>query len=321
MRNQGEGDVLHADPDEFSLEELYDILAGRSDLLPPVIALSVLRRKEYPEDRKIADLQRILLDAQASSRLRTAAAVELSRLGTSAAQTALRESAEKEDEVIRRSVQIAERELARLRGRALPPRQERRAALPDLRTVMALEPGPTLPVEAKKARSISRRKTEPATAERIVGDLHAETPGLDLAVDITHTLRCAGRTLAFVATRDVARLLRQGERPVEPTVVGVVAMPETVETGKWSAHYFLLAGRSVNSGEVDLRLVTTAGQVFMVGTGTLIEGRAAFSLRSVAGPGNVPTEVSGNYRPGRMQWTEARSEMQVPRQLTPRPRG
>ena len=320
MGNPPEGDVLQVDPSEYSLEELYDILAGRSQRLPPVVALSLLRRKDYPEERKVADLQRILLDEQAASRLRTAAAVELGRLGTPAAQNALRRASQRKDEALRRSVQIGERELTRLHGRTLPPRQERREILPGLQAAMASQPGPILAVDAEQARPIERRKTEPATAERIVADLNAETPGLALAADITYTLRCAGRTLAFVATQDVAGLLRAEEPPAEPLVVGVVAIRETVETGKWSAHYFLLAGRGEKGGGADLRLLTTTGRVVMTGMATLADGRAEFALRSVVGPGNTPAEVSGNNRLGRMQWTAGRSETQVARQLTPRRR-
>jgi hypothetical protein len=317
MGNQTEGDVLNVDPTKHSLEELYDILAGRSQRLPPVIALSALRQKDYPEERKVADLRRILLDDKASSRLRTAAAVELARLGTPAAQNVLLAETESKDEVIRRSVQVGQREFGRLSGRPLPPPKERRAVRPNLQVAMTREAGPVLPIDAEKAQPIGRRKAEPAMAERIVADLNAETPGLALAANIAYTLRCAGRTLAFVAAQDVAELLRVAEPPAEPIVVGVVAVRETVETDKWTAHYYLLADRGEKDGEVVLRVVTTGVRVVMAGTGTLVDGRADFSLRSVAGPGNTPAEVSGSYRVGRMQWTEARSETQVVQQRTP----
>jgi hypothetical protein len=317
MGNQTEGDVLNVDPTEYSLEELYDILAGRSQRLLPVVALSALRRKSYPEERKVADLRRILLDDEASSRLRTAAAVELARLGTPAARNVLLVEVEAKDEVMRRSVQIGQRELARLHGWAVPAPKERREVLSTPQGVMARETGPILGINAERAQPITKRKADPATAERIVSDLNAETPGLALADDMAYTVRCAGRTLAFVAAQGIAALIRTAEAPTEPIVVGVVAVRETVETGKWTAHFYLLAGRGEKDGEFVLRVVATTGQVVMVGTGRLVDGRADFSLRSVAGPGNAPAEVNGSYRAGRMQWTEARSETQVVQQHTP----
>lgn len=317
MSNQTQSDVLNVDPTEYSLEELYDILAGRSQRLPPVAALSALRRKDYPEERKIADLRRILFDEDISSRLRTAAAVELARLGTPAAQEVLVTETESKDEVFRRSVQIGERELVRLYGRTVPEPQELRVVLPSLQAVMTRVAGPILPISNEKARPITKRKTQPLTAERIVADLNTETPALALAADITYTLSCADRMLAFTAAQEVPEILKTTKLPTEPIVVGVVAIQEKVEMDKWTARYYLMAGRGEKDGEVALRMLTTSGRIVMVGTGTLVDGRIDFSLRAVAGPGNTPAEVSGNYRVGRMQWVEARSEARIVQQRTP----
>jgi hypothetical protein len=276
-----------------------------------------LRRKSYPEERKIGDLRSILLDGAASSRLRTAAAVELARLGTPAAQEVLLAETENKDEVVSRSVKLGGQEFTRLRGKALQAPERPPVLPPGLAEGMSRDVGPILPVDAEKAQPIRLRKTLPVTAGRIVADLNAETPALALVGDMTYTLRCGDRILGFVPTRETFDALQGADAPGEPVVAGVVAEQETVETNKWTAYYFLVASRAEKTDEVSLRLVTRRGRVAMVGTATLAPDQASFSLVSVTGPGNAPVEIRGVYRSNRLQVAVARSEPRVTQQLTP----
>jgi hypothetical protein len=310
-------DVLSVDPNDFSLEELYDILAGRSQRLPQVIALSVLRRKDYPEERKINDLQTILLDNTASSRLRTAAAVELARLGSPAAQKLLLAHMENKDAVVSRAVQIGQQEFTRLQGRGLQAAEDAPTMLPSLREAMSRQVGSILPVDSERAQRIRLRKTHPVTASRIMVDLNAAAPPLTLVSDLTYTLHCGDRTFAFVPTQAAFDLVRAADTLSEPIIAGLVAKQDTVETNKWAAYYYLLVNRTEKADELALRLVTRTGRIVMIGTATTTPDQASFSLASVVGHGNAPAEISGIYRSNRLQFTTARSEPRISQQLTP----
>ena len=317
-------DVLHLDPAEYTFEELHDILAGRSQRLPPVAALTVLRQKRYPEAQKVADLQRILLDEGASSRLRTAAAVELGRLGTPAAHQALAAQRTSDSPLINRAASLGIRELEQVHGRAQLEALEQVAApvgRPALAETMTRPAGQILTITAEQAQAITHRKSPKDMAAQIVTDLVAEQPDLTLRPDSARTLRCAGQTLAFVAEAAMERLIAEPEAAAGPTVAGVVAVKESVESGKWSTRFFLMAGPGEGPGELALRLATGQGRVVMTGTTTLEEGRADFELRSVHGPGNAPAELIGSYRDGRLRLTEGRSQPRIVEQQRPASRG
>ena len=51
-------DVINAE--QYSVEELREVVFGNSDRLPKVLALTLLGRKDYPN--KLADFQRVLED-------------------------------------------------------------------------------------------------------------------------------------------------------------------------------------------------------------------------------------------------------------------
>jgi hypothetical protein len=318
------GDVIEINPAEYTLEELRAIVAGQPGRLPPVLALAALRRKEYPEAEKVADLRRVLLDGAAEPRLRTAAALELGRLGSPAARLALAELTGRPGALLSRAVQLGQRELARMHGAAAPEPEAAEAPAaalarplrPELAAALSRPAGPPLPLHHDRAEPVVARKARIAQANRIAADLREETPELALAPEPTYRLHCGTRTLAVVGTPVMAALV-EGQAVERPVLVAVVAGEDTVESKKWGARYFLVAGPGEKGGELALRVVTGRGRTVMAGELLQGEGELRFALRSVAGPGNNPAEMSGRYGGGRLRLDQALAEKRIAEKLTP----
>src|SRR5262249_49079970 len=92
-------------PAKFSVEELRRMILKGDGPLPQVLALSVLRRKAYPN--KVKDFQRVMLDQGESPAVRHAAALELGRIGSTQAIAALRKGAKAKHELVARGAATA----------------------------------------------------------------------------------------------------------------------------------------------------------------------------------------------------------------------
>ena len=74
-------DFMQLQSGRYSAEELRAMIFERSGPLAPVLALATLRRTDYPEVEKLADLRRAAESAGLDMRTRRAALLELGRLG------------------------------------------------------------------------------------------------------------------------------------------------------------------------------------------------------------------------------------------------
>ena len=72
---------MELQPGRYSAEELRAMIFEKSGPLAPVLALATLRRTDYPEVEKLADLSRAAESAGLDMRARRAALLELGRLG------------------------------------------------------------------------------------------------------------------------------------------------------------------------------------------------------------------------------------------------
>jgi hypothetical protein len=323
-----DADILSPDPKEFTVEELRKILSGESDRLPKVVAVSVLRRKDYPEKEKIADLERVLRNEQESPRLRHAAAVELGRLGSPAAAATLRSALKFTNEFVRRgvaqSLQLLGEEVTTTVGEQVSPATGAALLVLHLRSA----PGVGVPfpeskdllAPARAALAVKVQKANPEEAARAAHEAVATELGLHLLPESALAVRCLDRTLLYLPTQDAVQPDGPQRLLGKNGVAGVVVVRYTYEVDVWSVKYFVLTQPSGRDKELRILLATDGGVVAFAGTAEIDGKRARFSLQTVKHPGAVAARIEGLCQGGAIQLTQVRSDARRSQRLVPQVR-
>jgi len=311
-----DADILTPDPKEFSVEELRKILAGESDRLPKVVAVSVLRRKDYPEKEKIADLERVLQNEQESPRLRHAAAVELGRLASPNAVANLRSALKISNEFVRRgvaqSLQLLGEDVKTTVAKPITPVTGEALLVLHLRSAPGVgvpfpEPKDFL-APARAALAVKFQKANPEEATRAAHEAVGAELGLHLIPESALAVRCLDRTLLYLPTQDAVRPDGPQRLLGKNGVAGVVVVRFTHEVEVWSVKYFVLTQPSGRDKELQILLVTAGGVVAFAGTAEVGGERAHFTLRTVVHPGAVAARIEGLCQDGVILFTQIRSE-------------
>lgn len=332
-------DAISARP--YTVERLRRIVFGGAgdERLSRDVALGLLGRKDYPE--KVADFERLLADEGEAPRLRTAAAVELGRVGSDEALEALARHADVKHDLVARGVlnglrhisspralEVAARRTERPQGETRSPlaRSERWTA-----ALLAFRHGApdfdlSLPkryrfaqVDPARAQEIGVAPPRPDALSRALRDLTVNALGVELSPERAVEMRCGERELMLLFNRELVE--REGLRLFErKAVVGVVAVRHTVEGDNYSTKYGVLAQPSKGK-ELRILVTTTKGVVVLAGSGRLSGDQIKFKVKAVDRPGVVAMEVEGAYTAEGVRLTRALSELKRRRpQLAQPPR-
>ena len=317
-----EADMLTLNPAAFSVKELRQMIFEAGGRLPKVLALSVLRRKEYPKKEK--DFERVMLDDEEAPAVRHAAALELGRIGTRQAVTALRKGAQAKHSLVVRGATSALTAI----GEAPPATRKPARSWPqEFHRYQASAPGSTISFPKASSFAPVRRATEvtfqPALrseATLAVSQIAAAGINLSLTSQKAVALRCGERSLMFLATETLlgGSLVKPGSG--RQAVAGVVAAHYTTELDNWSPKYYVLCQPSRKRGELQILLATTTGTVALAGTARVDGERASFKLKTVKHPGAVPAEVEGTYERGEVHFARIRSQERMIEAIIPRAR-
>jgi hypothetical protein len=317
-----QADMLTLNPAAFSLKELRQMIFEGDGRLPKVLALSVLRRKEYPKKEK--DFERVMLDDDESPAVRHAAALELGRIGTRQAVTALRKGAKAKHSLVVRGATSA------LTAAGEAPSLTRKPVRnwpQEFHRYQASAPGSTISFPKATSFAPLRRATEvtfqPALrSEATVAASQIAAGGLNLPLttETAIALRCGERALMFLPTETLVSgaLVKPGSG--RQAVAGVVAMHQTAELDNWSPQYYVLCQPSRKRGELEILVTTTTGTVALAGIAAVDGERASFKLRTVKHAGAVPAEVAGAYERGRVRFARIRSQERMIEAIIPRAR-
>jgi len=293
----------------YTVKQLRQVLFAGSQILPKRVAVMLLERKRYAE--KFNDLRRVLEDEQQDARTRHAAATALGRLGTPESLEALREKLDTQDELVQRGV----RQALDRRASALPPGEKELGLAPEegpswyQRLAVYREGAPgmemtfpganqILPIDDKQAQTIAPEPAPTKGMSTLLKQVGQHTAGLSLSREHAVSLRCAGRDLMVLLSRDKAGLKKPSDLTQRKTLLGVVAMRFGLESQAWSPKYYVLTQPGEKGDEVQVLLTSTRGRLAYAGTAQIKGERAEFSLRAVLGPGVTPAEIIGTYEAG-----------------------
>ena len=316
------GDMI--DARVYSVDELRAaVFEGLGSLSRP-LALGLLARKDYP--KKVADLQRILVDENEQPRLRAMAASGLGDVPTAASQRALEVGLKSKDPVTLRAVAKAlgdvggEKHVKALRSLAKsagPVGRDAGLALESLslRLNLTRRGGAALPESMPVAATgmPTRIKVEAAKAADVTAALKA-LPGRKLARSAAVAMTCQGRRLVF-AFDEVA--LKRGAKMIEAGgEVGIVAEPPGVESTAWSARYLVHVEPEAR-GAFRVLVTTPEGRPVFAGRGTQEGGKATFQIGAADAPGALPVELGGTFDGKTLTFDVARSALR--RRPSPQP--
>lgn len=304
---QVSADIVEAN--DYSVEQLRQVLFAGSQILPKSIAVSLLERKSYAE--KFDDIRHVLEDEQQDAKTRHAAAMALGRLGTPEAMEILRSKLEIEDRFLQRGVRQALEQAAITRasseeaGEAEP--SEDRGWGQRLAAFRSGAPGlefsfPTgqqlLPIDLEQALTVEIKPALTGEASQIIEEISLGSAGLRLTRANAVGMRCAGRDLMVLLSDDEPGLKKPAVLAERKAFLGVVAIRFGLESQAWSPKYYVLTQPGKERGEAQILLTTTRGRMIFAGTARIEGERAEFSLHAVVQPGATATEVTGSYDAG-----------------------
>lgn len=309
------GDVIELRPEDYTVEELRAALESEEPTLPKVFALELLRRKNPPG--AVDDLQRVLINEAETPDVRRNAAVELERLASPEAASALRQAAGVAQPFVREGVVAAVRRLDRAaEGHADPspqrPAVESRsetlarffAGAPEARVDL---PAHTRLLELERAR-LAQIHAQPLDSEEVARAVSQVAPLLphDVVADGALAFECQGTGILYVPTAEQTyadpRRLLEG-----PAVVGHVALHLTAEVDHWELTYHVLTQPGPVPETIDVYLVDREGEPIFSGKATVAGITGRFSLVSIDRPGAVAARVTGTFDAKGVHVDKARS--------------
>ncbi|HEY2710978.1 MAG TPA: HEAT repeat domain-containing protein [Chthoniobacterales bacterium] len=306
-RNQAssKADMISLDPEKFGIDELHKMIFEGKGPLPKVLALSVLRRKDYPD--KIRDLKRVLMNEREEPRTRHAAAIELSRLGSPEAAAALRQGLKVKHSLV---VRGAKSGLAAL-GEVAPdstqhwPQTLLRYQKGIAETKIPF-PAPSKFIALGKANEVQFHPANDDVAALAIQHVAASGLSLTLRAQNAIALQCGQRDLLLLFTESLIN--GEAAKSNRPAVLGVVAAHYTEESDHWSPNYLVLSQPSRQHAELQVLVTSSTGVVVLGGMAKLAGQHADFALKAVRQPGTVPIEVEGAYDGGKIHLTRVRSQ-------------
>jgi hypothetical protein len=307
--------------------------AGSAAGLDPLVAVSLLARKEY--EGMGEDLRRLLFDGTRDGRLRHNAAVSLGRALGEDAEPVLLEALERDDlgPEGRRGVLTALGEvggegaldaIAKYREQFPEPVRRQAAWAETLVAFRSRTPGtdergrlslPGLVDVEGKTVEVSLREADEEVRKEALEDIRQGFLRLPLkvATEPVFELDCLNQRLLVLF--DETFLDSIGTSLERKHVASVVLGRDEVETDGWSPHHYVLvqpdgatadgseegkAGREPNRGRGLVFLTSTGGRIRYGGSFAREDGALSFEIRAVERPGLRPTRFEGRFVEGEL---------------------
>jgi len=302
-----------------------------TDRSPPNVgdAIEVLASSQFPNRHR--DLERVLSDVNAPSRLRMRAALALARSEREAARQILRSALDIDDAIVRNGVMRAlgmvggadeltaiERVVPSLKGRTrdlaefartlISHRLGRADTLPDSPLEgKLLEPGKNC------GRRVHTRVARPGTVERALSSA-SSLYGIEVDEQAVVEYSCERSSGAILLNRDLRKapeLLRK-----RPALVGLEARRNRA-SGDYSVSYVILS-RPVG-GAIEVNVHLTNGTRVFTGRAEVRGDALSWTLRAIQRPGAFPFKASGILADGQLTVESAEAGPRVEQKLKPKP--
>ena len=302
-----------------------------TDQSPPNVgdAIEVLASSQFPNRHR--DLERVLNDSKASSRLRMRAALALARSDREAAREILRSAVDIEDAIVLNGVLRAlgmiggadeltsiERVMPSLKGRTrdqaqfartlIAHRLGRSDAIPD-----APAEGKVLEPAVNCGRRVHTRVARPGTIERTLSSA-SSLYGIEVDEQALVEYSCERSSGAILLNRDLRKapeLLRK-----RPALVGLEARRNR-SSGDYSVSYVILSKPVGDAIEVNVHL--TNGTRVFTGRAEVRGDVVSWTVRAIQRPGAFPFRASGILANGQLKIESAEAGLRVEQKLKPKP--
>jgi len=297
-------------------------------------AIELLARSSYPNRHR--DLEHVLEDDEAPSRLRYRAAISLPRADPVAASEILVAATRIRDRrvlagVMRALGQVGGREALDAIERALPSTEGTARAHAEFAALLiahrlgldgfdapAPAAGELIEMAADHGRRLHVRRAPSATAERCVTDLGSRPYGIELDADASYEFRCDRCSGAVMRNRAFTRgdaLETLGRRKA---LFAIGALRDD-STGSYTAAAVFLTSPAADAGRVRISVHLTNGERVFAGEASVSDGAARWSLAAVKRLGAFPVRAEGTFEDGKLEIDLAASGTRILRKIAPVP--
>ena len=314
-----------------SVQQARAALAGANSPLRVEDAIEVLASSAFPNSHR--DLEKILMDAGAASRVRMRAALALGRGDRDGASEILASATDIDDPIVQLGIMRAlgvaggpqalkgiDRVVPRLSGRAREQAEFARLLIvhrhglsdtvqPPADVIRTLEPAPDC------GRRLRIRPARPHVVARGLTAIGSRPYGIELDERSIFEYSC-DRSGAILLNRalagtDALDLIRS-----RPVFAGLEARRDKV-SGTYSVATLILT--TPRGAGVDIDAYLTNGTLVFKGRAELRDGEAQWSLSAVQRPGAFPFRASGTFFAGVLNILTAEAGARIPHKLKPAP--
>lgn len=309
-------------PDEISLKQLRNIVAGRDKTFPQAQAIALLLGSDFPNKHR--DFEVVLENEKESPHIRYQAALSLGIINSPVALEILIKNSQIRDERVLAGVMTALGRIgdkkaldAVLRAKAhatgLAASQAKfSAALISHRLGLK---GNVLPVPKDRdyltvpdsaAHPFQITQVDDTNAEFCLRSIADQTFGIEFSEQPMYQIRCGRNVWMILFNRDFVGqdiIGKLGERKAFP---GVIAT-KIEETGLYSTAFLILTSPTRQPNTVNILIYRTNGDLVFGGTARVERNRVKFSIRSVSRPGAFAVLLEGAFENGRLETKTALS--------------
>jgi hypothetical protein len=268
----------------------------------------------------VTDLARVLASEQQPARAREVAANNLSRIAGPEATRALVAGLDITEPIVLgavvRALALRDEQSAQSRIAALASGHglvgEAAAWAASLLRYRAGEGGDGVPPARAMLRPDPEKSADivwqPASADAFAEAARAVGEWLPNFVPSTIDgleLTCGDRRLLVILDRDVVDDGLPSRIFSRKALVAVVAEHWSLEEDSWEVAYLVLSEPRPRPGEARISIVTLHGHLQFEGTATRHGDAIGVEVAGVAGPGNVPADITGTIAAGRVRFGTA----------------
>jgi hypothetical protein len=323
---QGVIDIRH---DQRIVQQARAALAGAVSPMGAEDAIEVLAASAFPNRHR--DLEKILMDPEASSRTRMRAAIALGRADRAGANDILAAAVRLDDPIVQSGVlralgMIGEPHVLKTIDHVMPGLNARARALAEFARLLIVHrhglsdatrishpAGKSLEPATDCGRRLQIRPARPQVVERSLTGIGSLPYGIELDERSILEYRCdrSGAILlnrAF-AGRDGLELIRS-----RPAIVGVEARRDKV-SGRYSVATLILT--TPRGDDIDIAVYLTNGTLVFKGRAELRDGEAHWKISAIERPGAFPFRASGRFVGGVLHLETADSGTRIARKLRP----
>jgi len=319
-------------PEESVLQRARSALGGVGSRLSVEDAIEVVASSSFPNRHR--DLERVLTDPQAPSRVRMRAATALARCDREAAREILMSAVGIDDPVVLVGVMralgmVGELDALKAIDRVMPTLNGRGRDQAEFAHTLiahrlgrvdasAFHAGAEKPLEPARdcGRRVHIRPARSSAVERCLTSIGSGPYGIEVDEQAVLAFSCDRSSGALLLNRASTGRGALDVLRARPAILGLEARRDNA-SGDYSVSAVLLT--TPNGDAIDLAVHLTNGTRVFTGRAELRGGGAHWSLRAIQRPGAFPFRASGMFADGQLNIEIAESGTRVAQRLRPRP--